>query len=365
MAAPRVPIADLPEQVTATDTDLLVVQNGPTTKKMTVSKLTAVSNGAVDAHIADASAAHAASAVSAAPSGGVMTGADVQAQLGQASTAIAGLTTGKQAADPDLTTIAGLTATTDNVIQSVANAWSSRTPAQLKTTLALTKGDVGLGNVDNTSDASKPISTAQAAVNAAKADKITAINTTAPLAGGGDLSAARTLSVANFTTSDRGHRPRFGWWHRELPARRRDVVPACTVRRRRRRTSGTSDQHRHSADRWRRSVCGPDDRFEAGGARPRLHRRRLVVPDQRQRDDQHHHGGRGRQHRLSNMAGTSLKGNPAGGFGQPQDMTVAAVRTMLGTVTNGGGVATIVTLTQAAYDALGSKVATTLYIVVG
>lgn len=62
----------------------------------------------------------------------------------------------------DLTTIAGLTATTDNVIQSVSSTWASRTPEQLKTTLSLVKGDVGLGNVDNTSDASKPISTATA-----------------------------------------------------------------------------------------------------------------------------------------------------------------------------------------------------------
>jgi hypothetical protein len=60
-----------------------------------------------------------------------------------------------QAFDADLTTIAGLTATTDNVMQSVAGAWASRTPAQLKATLGLVKGDVGLGNVDNTSDATK------------------------------------------------------------------------------------------------------------------------------------------------------------------------------------------------------------------
>jgi hypothetical protein len=66
----------------------------------------------------------------------------------------------KQTLDSDLTTIAGLTPTTDNVIQSVASAWASRTPAQLKTTLALAKGDVGLGNVDNTSDATKNAATA-------------------------------------------------------------------------------------------------------------------------------------------------------------------------------------------------------------
>jgi hypothetical protein len=68
---------------------------------------------------------------------------------------------GKQPLDSDLTTIAGLTATTDNVIQSVAGAWASRTPAQLKSTLALAKADVGLGNVDNTADSAKPVSTAQ------------------------------------------------------------------------------------------------------------------------------------------------------------------------------------------------------------
>lgn len=49
---------------------------------------------------------------------------------------------GAQPVDADLTTIAGLTATTDNVIQSVAGAWASRTPAQLKATLALAVGDV-------------------------------------------------------------------------------------------------------------------------------------------------------------------------------------------------------------------------------
>jgi len=46
----------------------------------------------------------------------------------------------RQPLDTDLTTIAGLTATTDNIIQSVAGAWASRTPAQVKTALALTPG---------------------------------------------------------------------------------------------------------------------------------------------------------------------------------------------------------------------------------
>lgn len=58
-----------------------------------------------------------------------------------------------QPVDSDLTTIAGLTATTDNFIVAVASAWASRTPAQVKTTLAL-------NNVDNTSNATERAATA-------------------------------------------------------------------------------------------------------------------------------------------------------------------------------------------------------------
>lgn len=45
-----------------------------------------------------------------------------------------------QPLDSDLTTIAGLTATTNNFIVSVGSAWASRTPTQVRTTLALTIG---------------------------------------------------------------------------------------------------------------------------------------------------------------------------------------------------------------------------------
>lgn len=45
-----------------------------------------------------------------------------------------------QPLDSDLTTIAGLTATTNNFIVSVASAWASRTPAQVRTTLGLVIG---------------------------------------------------------------------------------------------------------------------------------------------------------------------------------------------------------------------------------
>jgi len=79
---------------------------------------------------------------------------------------ITGLTTdlaAKQPLDADLTAIAGLTPTANDTLQYKAGAWANRTPAQLKTDLALTKGDVGLGNVDNTADTAKPVSTAQQA----------------------------------------------------------------------------------------------------------------------------------------------------------------------------------------------------------
>ena len=65
-----------------------------------------------------------------------------------------------QPVDSDLTTIAGLTATTNNFMVAASSAWASRTPSQAKTALSLVKGDVGLGNVDNTADTAKPISTA-------------------------------------------------------------------------------------------------------------------------------------------------------------------------------------------------------------
>lgn len=68
---------------------------------------------------------------------------------------------GYQPLDADLTTIAGLTATTDRILQAKSGAWTTRTPAQVKTDLVLVKADVGLGNVDNTADSAKPVSSAQ------------------------------------------------------------------------------------------------------------------------------------------------------------------------------------------------------------
>lgn len=62
--------------------------------------------------------------------------------------------------DQDLQDIAALSPSNDDLLQRKAGSWTNRTPAQVKTDLALVKGDVGLGNVDNTTDANKPVSTA-------------------------------------------------------------------------------------------------------------------------------------------------------------------------------------------------------------
>lgn len=120
-----------------------------------------------------------------------------------AQSQVTGLSTslsGKQDVDADLTAIAGLTTSNDDLLQRKAGAWTNRTPAQVKTDLALTKSDVGLGSVDNTADTAKPVSTAQQTALDAKAPTSRTISTTAPLAGGGDLSANRTLTVADATT---------------------------------------------------------------------------------------------------------------------------------------------------------------------
>ncbi len=60
--------------------------------------------------------------------------------------------TNVQAWDSDLDTLAGLTATTDNFIQSKAGAWASRTIAQVKTDLSLTGTNSGDQTITLTSD---------------------------------------------------------------------------------------------------------------------------------------------------------------------------------------------------------------------
>jgi hypothetical protein len=66
---------------------------------------------------------------------GIIASTDVQSAIEEAVTNLTNLVSLRQPIDDDLTTIAGLTATTNNVIQSVASAWASRTPTQLLATI--------------------------------------------------------------------------------------------------------------------------------------------------------------------------------------------------------------------------------------
>ena len=96
-----------------------------------------------------------------------------------------------QAHDADLDAVAGLSPSNDDVLQRKSGTWVNRTPAQLKTDLALAKADVGLGSVDNTADSAKAVASA-GKLTAAR--KINGVST--------DLSAdvilpPQTVSVTN------------------------------------------------------------------------------------------------------------------------------------------------------------------------
>jgi hypothetical protein len=119
--------------------------------------------------------AYAATEVSNTPAGSI-SATTVQAAINE-------LDTEKQPLDSDLTAIAALTPSNDDLLQRKTGAWTNRTPAQVKVDLVLVKGDVGLGNVDNTSDVNKPVSTAQAAADALRVAK-TGDTMTGPLAMG-------------------------------------------------------------------------------------------------------------------------------------------------------------------------------------
>jgi hypothetical protein len=102
---------------------------------------------------------------------------------------------GKQPLDSDLTTIAGLSPADNDVLQRKSGSWINRTIAQLKADFGLTKSDVGLSNVDNTSDANKPISTATQAALDAKA-----ATTVVPDGGATDEALVKVNSTNRNTT---------------------------------------------------------------------------------------------------------------------------------------------------------------------
>lgn len=110
---------------------------------------------------------------------------------------------GKQPLSADLTTIAGLTPLNDDILQRKAGAWANRTPAQLKADLVLVKADVGLSNVDNTSDTTKNSATTTltnktisgASNTLSSIPQAAVTNLTTDLAAKGDASTNTASSV--------------------------------------------------------------------------------------------------------------------------------------------------------------------------
>ncbi len=114
----------------------------------------------------------------------------------------------KQPLDSDLTDIAALNPANDDLLQRKAGSWTNRTPAQVKADLALTSSDVGLGNVDNTSDATKNAAavaltnkTITDATNNVTANGLRTATTTVSVSAATAPSNGQVLTASNSTTA--------------------------------------------------------------------------------------------------------------------------------------------------------------------
>lgn len=110
-----------------------------------------------------------------------------------------------QPLDSDLTTIAGLTATTDNFIQSKSSAWASRTPTQVTADLIAFTGDSGSGGV-------KGLVPAPAAGDAAASKFLKADGTWAASSSGSTWTLIGTLATTSGTTATQA----LGGTYREI-----------------------------------------------------------------------------------------------------------------------------------------------------
>lgn len=128
-------ITDLTEKLTTSATDLVEVVSGGVNYKVQKSNLV---TGLATTDITDITAtADEINVLNGIPA--TLTATEIGYVDGVTS-AIQTQLDGKQPLDSDLTTIAGLTATTDNFLVSVSSAWASRTPAQVRATLDLEVG---------------------------------------------------------------------------------------------------------------------------------------------------------------------------------------------------------------------------------
>jgi collagen type VII alpha len=98
-----------------------------------------------------------------------------------------------QPLDSDLTTIAGLTATTDNFLQAKSSAWASRTPTQVTADLIAMVGDSGSGGT-------KGLVPAPASGDAAASKFLSAAGTWATTPGGGGITVGTTTITSGTNT---------------------------------------------------------------------------------------------------------------------------------------------------------------------
>lgn len=190
---PDTKFTGLPADTAPNSADLIVTiddpSGTPTAKKVTLTNAITKAHGLSDSTVVGVASGVLTSGVDVA----VVDGGTGSSTAGGARTNL-GLVIGTdvQAYDADLTTIAGLTATTDNVLQSVASAWASRTPAQVTATLPVFVPDTGSGGA-------KGLAPATAAGDATKFLK--GDGTWASIPGGGDALVANPLSQFASTTS--------------------------------------------------------------------------------------------------------------------------------------------------------------------
>jgi hypothetical protein len=133
--------------------------------------------------------------------GGAPTGLFVATVNGEAPDGAGNITlsasdVGAQLADPDLAAIAALAPADGSLLGRQSGAWAERTPAQAKT-------DLALDQVNNTSDAAKPVSTATSTALAGKANT-THTHAAADVTSGTVATARLGSGTASSTTFLRG-----------------------------------------------------------------------------------------------------------------------------------------------------------------
>ena len=226
---------------------------------------------------------------------------------------------------------------------------------------------------------------ATTAAVALKADKSVTLTPTAPLTGGGDHSANRTIAISDFTATSRGAVPnptassgRFlrddGQWM-DIPATGGSLqsiwnwIAAATSSAVAAGKIGVNHDNPGSATQvWINRIGGLNGIDWTPTISTLVAGDYVYLQTKADASSFHHYRVTGVPVLNTNTymipvatsAGSPVGTEPPGNA----DVLVAFEKAPTGLVANGGGVATIQALTQAAYDAIGTKVATTLYVII-